>query len=87
LLKAGDVAEALALYVRAARLYAVEGSTLKAVAVFRQVREMVRKHALTDNALDDEARAALPGLYRALGLDAEADEVEREPTRSPRSMQ
>jgi hypothetical protein len=63
-----------------------KGPTLKAVAVFRQVGELVRKHELTDNALDEDARAALPGLYRALGLRAEADDVEREPTRPPRSM-
>ena len=85
LLRDGDAMLATAEYGAAARRYAeaarafdAGGQHLKAVAVFRQVRGLLAKHALGERALDAEARARLPALYRALGLVEEALAVERE---------
>jgi len=86
LLRRGHASAALPLYAAAARLLAAEGSTLKAVAVFKQLREIAQKHSPTDDTFDAEARAALPTLYRALGLHADAEAVEREPPVSTRVL-
>ena len=52
LLKVGDLflrmqqfAEAIATYDRVAQYYSVQGFSVKAVAVFKQMREIIQKHA------------------------------------------
>lgn len=82
LLKAGDVGPAARIYAIAARALEQRGHALKAVAVWRHVRDLIAKLAPPDRELDDrqldaEARR-LPSLYRALGMHDEADAVENE---------
>jgi outer membrane protein assembly factor BamD (BamD/ComL family) len=78
LLRDGEPASAVDHYARAAREYADAGFGLKAVAIWKQVREIVRTHLPNARALDAEARAALVTLYRSLGLESDAREVEAE---------
>jgi hypothetical protein len=78
LAKSGKHREALVPYVEAARTYTAKGFALKAVAVYVQVRRLVREHALDAHDVDAEARAQLIVLYRQLGLVADALELERE---------
>jgi hypothetical protein len=80
--KAGDYLAAIRLYAETARAFDESGHHLKAVAVFRQVRELIAKYAPTERALDDEARRRLPVLYRSLGLIDEAEAVESEQTKA-----
>ncbi len=72
LAKSGKHREALVPYVEAARTYAAKGFALKAVAVYVQVRRLVREHAPDAYDVDAEARAQLIVLYRQLGLVADA---------------
>ena len=78
LLKAGDVGPAARIYAIAARAFEQRGHALKAVAVWRHVRDLIAKLAPPDRELDTEARRRLPSLYRALGMHDEADAVENE---------
>ena len=77
--KAGDYVAAIHLYAETGRGFEEGGYHLKAVACFKQVRDLIAKYAPTERALDDEARRRLPALFRALGLPDDADAVENEP--------
>ena len=80
--KAGDYVAAIRLYAETARGYDESGHHLKAVACFKQVRDLIAKCAPDERALDGEARRRLPVLYRALGLDDYAEAVENEPPKT-----
>lgn len=84
LLRDSDPIGAIDNYRRAARWYAQEGFGLKSLAVWKQVREVVRAHAPAERTVDAEARAALVSLYRSLGLEADALAVESENERTSR---
>jgi hypothetical protein len=77
--KAAEYVAAIRLYAEAARVFDASAQNMKAVAVFRQVRDLIAKHAPGERALDDEARSRLPALYRSLGLVDDAEAVENEP--------
>jgi hypothetical protein len=80
-MRASDFRAAAHAYARAARIFEAQQQPLKAVAVLKQLREVVARHAPEEVGLDDEARMRLPDLYRALGLEQEAVAVEREQQR------
>ena len=79
LLKIGDLQarmhayrDAVATYERVGQYYATQGFALKAIAVYKQVREIVRKHA---PELDERYAHILPRLaeiYTQLGLTSDA---------------
>ncbi len=79
LLKIGDLqskmeahAEAIATYERVGRQYARQGFTLKAIAVYKQIREIIRKHV---PELADRYSHIVPllgELYSQLGLVSDA---------------
>lgn len=76
--KVGDYVAAIRLYAETARDFDESGQHLKAVACFKQVRDLIAKCAPDERALDEEARRRLAVLYRALGLDEYAEAVENE---------
>ena len=78
MVKAAEYGSAVRLYADAARAFEASAQHLKAVAVFKQVRDLIAKHAHGERALDDEARSRLPALSRAMGLGDEALAVENE---------
>ena len=78
LLRVDDYDGALHVYREVARAYAAEGFALKAVAVWKQIREIIGRHARAKHALDGEARAALIVEYRRLGLELDALAIETE---------
>jgi tetratricopeptide (TPR) repeat protein len=70
--KAGTYPEAIATYERVGKLYESQGFALKAIAVFKQVRELIQKHA---PQLEDKyvhVTPALAELYKQLGLISDA---------------
>lgn len=79
LLKIGDLQsrmlafpEAIATYDRVGQFYASKGFSLKAIAVYKQIRELIRKHA---PELADRYGHVLPKLaeiYAQLGLTSDA---------------
>jgi tetratricopeptide (TPR) repeat protein len=79
LLKIGDLQsrmlafpEAIATYDRVGQFYASKGFSLKAIAVYKQIRELIRKHA---PELTDRYGHILPKLaeiYAQLGLTSDA---------------
>lgn len=79
LLKIGDLQsrmlafpEAIATYDRVGQFYASKGFSLKAIAVYKQIRELIRKHA---PELADRYGHILPKLaeiYAQLGLTSDA---------------
>ena len=79
LLKNGDPVGAIHEYQKVARHYAEQGFWLKAVAIWKQIRDIVRTQAPDEIATDKKARAALVELYRGLGLMHDAEAVENEP--------
>lgn len=78
LLKVGDLflrmqqfAEAIATYDRVAQYYSVQGFSVKAVAVFKQMREIIQKHA---PHLEDRFGHIVPKLAELLTqLDLRSD--------------
>lgn len=79
LLKIGDLqskmeahAEAIATYERVGRHYAAQGFALKAIAVYKQIREIIQKHV--PNLSDRYAHITpkLAKLYAQLGLVSDA---------------
>lgn len=79
LLKIGDLqarmqayAEAIATYDRVGQHYATQGFALKAIAVYKQVRELIRNHApeLADRYTHVAPRLA--EIYTQLGLSGDA---------------
>jgi tetratricopeptide (TPR) repeat protein len=79
LLKLGDVqskmgahAEAVATYERVGKFYASQGFSLKAIAVYKQIREIIARHL---PHLDDKYAHIAPKLaelYQQLGLTSDA---------------
>jgi tetratricopeptide (TPR) repeat protein len=79
LLKLGDLqskmeayADAIATYERVGKFYAAQGFALKAVAVYKQIREIIAKHV---PQLDDQYAYVTPklaDLYEQLGLTSDA---------------
>lgn len=79
LLKIGDLQakmdahpEAIATYERVARYYAQQGFSVKAIAVYKQIREMIRKYV---PRLADQYSYIIPKLgelYQQLGLTGDA---------------
>jgi tetratricopeptide (TPR) repeat protein len=79
LLKIGDLqskmeahAEAIATYERVGKHYAAQGFALKAIAVYKQIREIIQKHV--PNLADRYAHITpqLAELYAQLGLVSDA---------------
>ena len=79
LLKIGDLqarmqayADAIATYDRVGQHYAAQGFALKAIAVYKQVRELIKKHApeLTDRY--SHIAPKLAEIYTQLGLTGDA---------------
>jgi len=81
LLKNGDPVGAIHEYGKVARHYAEQGFWLKAAAIWKQIREIVRTQAPDEIATDEQARAALVELYRKLGLMHDAETIENEPVK------
>jgi hypothetical protein len=77
-LKAGEMRAALDRYAEVARGYAAAGFATKAIAIYLQIRKIVREHAPDARPLDDEARQKLSVLYRSVGLVADAVAIESE---------
>ena len=79
LLKIGDLqskmetyADAVVTYERVGKFYASQGFALKAIAVYKQIREIIAKHC---PALEDQYAHITPqlaGLYQQLGLTSDA---------------
>src|SRR4029079_16896650 len=79
LLKIGDLQarlqaypEAIATYDRVGQYYSAQGFALKAIAVYKQIRELIRKHA---PQLADRYGHIVPKLaeiYTQLGLTSDA---------------
>jgi tetratricopeptide (TPR) repeat protein len=64
--------EAIATYDRVGKYYASQGFALKAIAVYKQIRELIRKHAPD---LSDRYAHIVPKLaeiYTQLGLTSDA---------------
>ncbi|HVU04075.1 MAG TPA: tetratricopeptide repeat protein [Polyangiaceae bacterium] len=79
LLKIGDLqarmeayAEAIATYDRVGQFYSAQGFSLKAIAVYKQIRELIKKHV---PQLEDRYGHIVPKLaaiYAELGLTSDA---------------
>lgn len=79
LLKIGDLqarmeayAEAIATYDRVGQFYSAQGFSLKAIAVYKQIRELIKKHV---PQLEDRYGHLVPKLaaiYTELGLTSDA---------------
>ena len=76
LVKTGDYRAALDKYAVVARSFASDGVPLKALALWRQVREIIRQHVPSQIELDTEAHGALVTLCRSLGLESDAKALE-----------
>lgn len=76
----GDDHGAIRGYAEAAREYAKQGFALKALAVWKQLREIAKRDP-AHHAADAEARAAMIALYRALGLESDAVALETDRSR------
>jgi tetratricopeptide (TPR) repeat protein len=93
LLKIGDLqskmeahADAIATYERVGKHYAAQGFALKAIAVYKQIREIIRKHVPNLAERYDHITPQLADLYAQLGLITDAlaayDEVATQLQRS-----
>jgi len=70
--KADNYAEAVATYERVGRYYSGHGFSLKAIAVYKQIRDIVNRHA---SELGDRYAHIVPklaDLYQQLGLTSDA---------------
>ena len=79
LLKIGDLQtrieayeDALATYEQVARYYSSQGMSLKAIAVYKQIRELIRKHVPDMAARYGHILPVMGGLYQDLGLPGDA---------------
>ncbi len=79
LLKVGDLqtrmedyAGAIATYDQVAQFYTTQGFQLKAIAVFKQVRELIRKHAPELAQRYAHITPRLADIYAQLGLTSDA---------------
>jgi tetratricopeptide (TPR) repeat protein len=79
LLKIGDLqskmeeyASAVATYERVGRFYAAQGFSLKAIAVYKQIREIISKHVPQLEEKYAHVTPKLAELYQQLGLTSDA---------------
>ena len=79
LLKIGDLqlkmeayADAIATYERVGRFYATQGFSLKAIAVYKQIREILHKHVPQLEERYAHIAPKLAELYQQLGLVSDA---------------
>ncbi|MCH2111079.1 MAG: tetratricopeptide repeat protein, partial [Polyangiaceae bacterium] len=79
LLKIGDIQsrqkafpQAIATYDRVAGIYADQGFSLKAIAVFKQIRELITKHAPELSAKYSHITPRLADIYASLNLVTDA---------------
>lgn len=79
LLKIGDLqlkmeafADAIATYERVGRFYASQGFALKAIAVYKQIREIIHKHVPQLEERYAHIAPKLAELYQQLGLTSDA---------------
>ncbi|MEO7114144.1 MAG: tetratricopeptide repeat protein, partial [Polyangiaceae bacterium] len=79
LLKIGDLqlkmeayADAIATYERVGRHYAAQGFSLKAIAVYKQIREILHKHIPQLEERYGHIAPKLAELYQQLGLVSDA---------------
>ncbi len=79
LLKIGDLqskmeayADAVATYERVGRFYASQGFALKAIAVYKQIREIIAKHVPQLEDRYSHITPKLAELYQQLGLTSDA---------------
>ena len=79
LLKIGDLqskqekyAEAIASYERVGKHYAAQGFALKAIAVYKQIREIIHKHIPQLEERYSHISPKLAELYQQLGLTSDA---------------
>jgi len=79
LLKIGDLqskmeahAEAIATYERVGKYYAAQGFALKAIAVYKQIREIIQKHVPEIADRYSHITPQLAELYAQLGLVSDA---------------
>lgn len=68
----GDYASAIATYDKVATKYATQGFQLKAIAVFKQIRELIRKHAPELQARYSHVTPRLADIYAELNLVTDA---------------
>ncbi len=98
LLKIGDLqskmeayAEAIATYERVGKFYATQGFALKAIAVFKQIREIIAKHVPQLEERYAHIAPRLAELYQQLGLVSDAlatlDEVATRLQRASREQE
>lgn len=78
-LKIGDLqsrmqayADAVATYDRVGQYYSAQGFALKAIAVYKQIREIIRKHAPDLAARYRHVAPKLAEIYTQLGLTSDA---------------
>ncbi|HEY1957988.1 MAG TPA: hypothetical protein VGH28_20345 [Polyangiaceae bacterium] len=76
LVRGGEIEKGVRLYAEVARSFRRQGLALAAVAVWTQVRDLLRRE--TSTALAAEARTELIALYRELGLEGDASALEME---------
>ena len=88
LLKIGDLqarmeayAEAIATYDRVGQFYAAQGFALKAIAVYKQIRELIKKHV---PQLEDRYGHIVPKLARSTRSSGSRATRSPPTTRSPR---
>jgi tetratricopeptide (TPR) repeat protein len=79
LLKLGDVqskmgahGEAIATYERVGKFYASQGFSLKAIAVYKQIREIIARHVPQLEEKYSHITPKLADLYQQLGLTSDA---------------
>ena len=79
LLKIGDLqskmeayADAVATYERVGRFYSSQGFALKAIAVYKQIREIIAKHVPALEERYSHLAPKLAELYQQLGLTSDA---------------
>jgi tetratricopeptide (TPR) repeat protein len=65
-------AEAVATYERVGRFYASQGFSLKAIAVYKQIREIIAKHLPELESKYGHIMPMLAELYQQLGLTSDA---------------
>ncbi len=70
--KMEDYAEAVATYERVGRFYSSQGFALKAIAVYKQIREIIAKHIPRLDERYSHLTPKLAELYQQLGLTSDA---------------
>jgi hypothetical protein len=64
-------AEAIATYERVGQIYSVQGFSLKALAVYKQVRELIEKHVPELEGRYGHIRQKLAQIRAELGLTSD----------------